>query len=216
MSHFASAADFTSPQTDGTDPRVQRNDSGACQPGIRPPLTHCASTNAIAYARPGAVQSLVRPGTPSMATFLPARGDAPISALRVEAGALVESANCRVKDLPAGARIGYGGSFVATAPDADGRSCGRLRRWYPAPAFEQGQSDRRGSVCADRRHRLDGPDDDRYHRHRRSCVRATKSPCWDGKARLSLDAQQIARTAGTISYNVLCGISARVKRYYVD
>jgi alanine racemase len=33
---------------------------------------------------------------------------------------------------------------------------------------------------------------------------------------LSLDAQQIARMAGTISYNVLCGISARVKRFYVD
>jgi len=33
---------------------------------------------------------------------------------------------------------------------------------------------------------------------------------------LSLDAQQIARTAGTISYNVLCGISARVKRFYID
>jgi len=32
---------------------------------------------------------------------------------------------------------------------------------------------------------------------------------------VSLDAQQIARAAGTISYNVLCGISARVKRFYV-
>jgi alanine racemase len=32
----------------------------------------------------------------------------------------------------------------------------------------------------------------------------------------TLDAQQIARTAGTISYNVLCGISARVKRFYID
>ena len=32
----------------------------------------------------------------------------------------------------------------------------------------------------------------------------------------ALDAQQIARTAGTISYNVLCGIGARVKRFYVD
>jgi len=32
---------------------------------------------------------------------------------------------------------------------------------------------------------------------------------------ISLDAQQIAKTAGTISYNVLCGISARVKRVYV-
>ncbi len=33
---------------------------------------------------------------------------------------------------------------------------------------------------------------------------------------VSLDAQQIARTAGTISYNVLCGINARVKRFYTD
>ena len=33
---------------------------------------------------------------------------------------------------------------------------------------------------------------------------------------VTLDAQQIARIAGTISYNVLCGISARVKRIYVD
>jgi alanine racemase len=31
----------------------------------------------------------------------------------------------------------------------------------------------------------------------------------------SLDAQQIARLAGTISYSVLCGISARVKRIYI-
>jgi alanine racemase len=33
---------------------------------------------------------------------------------------------------------------------------------------------------------------------------------------LSIDAQQIARIAGTISYSVLCGIHARVKRIYVD
>ncbi len=32
---------------------------------------------------------------------------------------------------------------------------------------------------------------------------------------VSIDAQQIARTAGTISYGVLCGIHARVKRIYV-
>ena len=32
---------------------------------------------------------------------------------------------------------------------------------------------------------------------------------------LTIDAQQIARTAGTISYSVLCGIHARVRRIYV-
>jgi len=29
-----------------------------------------------------------------------------------------------------------------------------------------------------------------------------------------LDAQQIAKIAGTISYNILCGIGARVRRVY--
>ena len=33
---------------------------------------------------------------------------------------------------------------------------------------------------------------------------------------LSLDAQQIARIAGTISYTVLCGIGPRMQRIYVD
>jgi alanine racemase len=33
---------------------------------------------------------------------------------------------------------------------------------------------------------------------------------------VSIDAQQMAKWAGTISYAVLCGIHARVKRVYVD
>jgi alanine racemase len=31
----------------------------------------------------------------------------------------------------------------------------------------------------------------------------------------ALDAQQVAKVAGTISYNILCSISARVRRVYV-
>jgi alanine racemase len=35
----------------------------------------------------------------------------------------------------------------------------------------------------------------------------------EGEARI--DAQEIARVAGTISYSVLCAISSRVRRVYV-
>jgi len=35
----------------------------------------------------------------------------------------------------------------------------------------------------------------------------------EGEARL--EAPEIARVAGTISYNILCSISSRVKRVYV-
>ena len=33
---------------------------------------------------------------------------------------------------------------------------------------------------------------------------------------VSINAQQMAKWAGTISYAVLCGIHARVKRVYID
>ena len=33
---------------------------------------------------------------------------------------------------------------------------------------------------------------------------------------VSIDAQEIMKLAGTISYSVLCGISARVKRVFVE
>jgi alanine racemase len=48
-------------------------------------------------------------------------------------------------------------------------------------------------------------------------LRANDSVMLLGKeGSVSIDAQQMARTAGTISYAVLCGIHARVKRVYVD
>jgi alanine racemase len=33
---------------------------------------------------------------------------------------------------------------------------------------------------------------------------------------VSINAQEMAQTAGTISYNVLCGIKPRVERFYED
>ena len=36
-----------------------------------------------------------------------------------------------------------------------------------------------------------------------------------GEGEVSIDAQEMARVAGTISYSVLCGISSRVKRVYL-
>ncbi len=183
--------------------------------GIRPPLLHCASTNAIAYARPGATQSLVRPGHAIYGYVSQARGDAPASALRVEPALSWKARIVGIKDLPAGARIGYGGSFVATGP---------MRIAILAAGYADGISHRlsnKGKVIAGGRLAaiLGTVSMDL------TTIDITASPqlCAGDEITLlgregdvSLDAQQIARTAGTISYNVLCGISARVKRYYVD
>jgi alanine racemase len=215
MSHFASAADFTSPQTDEQIRRFNEIIANLVTFGIRPPLTHCASTNAIAYARPGAAQPLVRPGHAIYGYVSPARGDAPPSTLRVEPALAWKARIVAVKDLPAGARVGYGGSFVAQTP---------MRIAILAAGYADGISHRlsnKGKVIAGGRFAaivgtvsMD-----------LTTIDITAAPhlvpgdavtLLGAEGDVSLNAQQIARTAGTISYNVLCGISARVKRCYVD
>lgn len=215
MSHFASAADFTSEQTMEQIRAFNEMTVALAHYGIRPSLTHCASTNAIAYARPGSVNSLVRPGHAIYGYVSPARGDAPPSTLRVQPALSWKARIVAIKDLPASARIGYGGSFVAAGP---------MRIAVLAAGYADGISHRlsnKGKVIAGGRFApivgtvsMD-----------LTTIDITASPHLApgdevtllGREReLSLDAQQIARTAGTISYNVLCGIGARVKRYYID
>lgn len=215
MSHFASAADFTSEQTLEQIRAFNEMTAALAHYGIRPSLTHCASTNAIAYARPGSAHSLVRPGHAIYGYVSPARGDAPPSTLRVEPALSWKARIVAIKDLPANARIGYGGSFVAPGP---------MRIAVLAAGYADGISHRlsnKGKVIAGGRFApIVG-----HVSMDLTTIDITASPHLApgdevtllGREReLSLDAQQIARTAGTISYNVLCGISARVKRYYVD
>ena len=84
LSHFASAADFTSAQTE----EQIREFNGIWQElaglGVRPALMHFASTNAIAYPRRGAWLSLVRPGHAIYGYVSPARGAAPPPVLAVK------------------------------------------------------------------------------------------------------------------------------------
>jgi alanine racemase len=215
MSHFASAADFTSTQTD-EQIRAFNDVTGAlARLGIRPALTHCASTNAIAYARPGASNPLVRPGHAIYGYVSQARGAAPDPALRVEPALTWKTRIVAVKELPPGARVGYGGSFVAQGP---------MRIAVLAAGYADGISHRlsnKGKVIAGGRLApiLGTVSMDL------TTIDITPSPqlkpgdevtLLGREGDVSLDAQQIARTAGTISYNVLCGIGARVKRCYVD
>jgi alanine racemase len=215
LSHFASAADFTSPQT--AEQIVEFNGmwESLARLGVRPALMHFASTNAIAYPRRDAWLSLVRPGHAIYGYVSPARGHAPPACFSVKPALTWRARIVNVKELPAGAKVGYGGSFVASAP---------MRVAVLAAGYADGVPHRlsnKGKVIAGGRFApivgtvsMD-----------LTTIDITGSPELNagnevtllGQERdVSLDAQQIARTAGTISYNVLCGISSRVKRFYVD
>lgn len=215
MSHFASAADFVSAQTEEQIERFDEMTAALAALGVQPPFTHCAGTNAIAYARPGVVKTLARPGHAIYGYVSPARGHAPASALHVEPALSWKTRIVSVKDIPARARVGYGGSFVAPAP---------MRIAVLAAGYADGIPHRlsnKGKVIAGGRFAsiLGTVSMDL------TTIDITASPqlkpgdevtILGREGEHSLDAQQIARTAGTISYNVLCGISARVKRCYVD
>ena len=192
MSHFASATDFVSSQTEEQIAAFRKMAAELAVRGIHPPLMHFSSTNVS-----------------------PARGPAPTAVFTVKPALTWKTRIVTVKDVPEGAKVGYGGSFTAPAP---------MRLAVLAAGYADGVPHRlsnKGKVIAGGKFApivgtvsMD-----------LTTIDITSSPflrpgdevtLLGREGEVSLDAQQIAKTAGTISYNVLCGISARVKRFYTD
>lgn len=215
LSHFASAADFTTEQTEEQILEFDAVWQDLAGLGVRPALMHFASTNAIAYPRRRAWLSLVRPGHAIYGYVSPARGPAPPPVLIVKPALSWRARIISVKDIPAGSKIGYGGTFVAPTP---------MRLAVLAAGYADGLPHRlsnKGRVIAAGRFApivgtvsMDLTTIDITHSPQ--LQPGDEVTLLGSEGDVSLDAQQIARTAGTISYNVLCGISARVKRFYVD
>jgi alanine racemase len=215
LSHFASAADFSSPQTDEQIAAFDRIRKELSLAGVKPPVMHFASTNAVGYPRRAAWLSLVRPGHAIYGYLSQARGPAPAAVIAVKPVLSWRTRIIAVKDIPAGAKVGYGGTFVAPGP---------MRIAVLAAGYADGVPHRlsnRGKVIAGG---ILAPilgtvsmDLTTIDISRSPQLRAGDEVTLLGsEGGVSLDAQQIGRMAGTISYNVLCGISARVKRFYVD
>lgn len=215
MTHFASSSDFDSPQTEDQIEQFRRVRDALAEAGVRPRYTHMSSTNPLGYGRDASFCNLVRPGHAIYGYVSPARGaSAPALRLHVKPALTWRAAVLAVKDVEAGARIGYGGMHVTRVPSriailaagyADGiphRLGGRGRvivRGCYAPII--------GAVSMDL-----------------TTIDVTNCPPIEAgdsvmllgsEGDASIDAQQIAKLAGTISYSVLCGIHARVKRLYV-
>ncbi len=215
LSHFASAADFESSQTDDQIRVFNETVSDLERLGFRPALTHFSSTNAIAYPRAGARRSLVRPGHAIYGYVSPARGNAPAPVLTVKPVLSWRTKIIAVKDIPAGARVGYGGAFQASAPMRLAVLAAGYADGIPHRLSNKGKVIAGGRLCS-----IIGPVsmdlttiDITQSRH---LVPGDEVLLLGHDGDVHLDAQQIARVAGTISYSVLCGISARVKRFYVD
>lgn len=214
MTHFASAADYASNQTADQLAYFQALCARLRGAGVNAAKLHACSTNAIGYGRMEGWNNMVRAGHALYGYVSPARGEAPPQLLNVQPALTWKAKLLVVKDIPEGAPVGYGGTF--RAPHT--MRIGILGAGYADGIFHRLSN--RGKVIADGTltsilgaismdlTTIDlshtsalGPGDD-----------VTLLGC-EGEARL--DAQQIARVAGSISYNILCSISARVHRVYV-
>ena len=214
MTHFASAANYTSGQTESQVERFQAVTGALAAAGVRPDFLHLSSTIPVAYGRRPAWGSMVRPGHAIYGYVSPTRGEAPAPVLTVKPALSWKTVILAVKDLPENALVGYGGMYRTTRP---------TRIAVLAAGYADGIPHRlsnRGKVIADGKLApiIGAVSMDV------TTIDITASPQLkpgdtvtllgeDGETRI--DAQQIARTAGTISYSVLCGISARVKRVFV-
>ena len=214
MTHFASAADYTSAQTATQLAYFHDICEALRAAGIAVPHVHTSSTNAIGYGRTEGWHTLVRAGHALYGYVSPARGDAPPQLLDVKPALTWKAKLLAVKEVPEGALVGYGGSFRA----ARAMRIGILGAGYADGIFHRLSN--RGKVIADGKLTailgtvsMDLTTIDLSHTT--ALAAGDEVTLLGTEGECSIDAQQIAKVAGTISYNILCSISARVRRVYV-
>jgi len=214
MTHFASAADYTTSQTGGQLRYFHAICARLREAGATAAYRHTSSTSAIGYGRVEGWHNMVRAGHALYGYVSPARGEAPRQLLDVKPALTWKAKLLAVKDVPEGALIGYGGTFRAPHP----MRIGILGAGYADGVFHRLSN--RGKVIADGRLTsilgtisMDLTTIDLSHTTALAPGDDVTLLGVEGDTRL--DAQQIAKVAGTISYNILCSISARVRRVYV-
>ncbi len=214
MTHFASAADYSNPQTESQLVRFGFIRDSLESAGIRPAYIHMSSTIPLAYGRREAWGNLIRPGHAIYGYISPPRGEAPGRIVDVKPALTWKAAIIGVKDIPEGSYIGYGGMYRAAKPMRIAVLAAGYADGIPHRLSNRGRVIAAGKIV---------PIIGAVSMDVTTIDVTTCPPLKPGdsvtllgtEGDSTIDAQQIARTAGTISYSVLCGISARVKRVYL-
>lgn len=214
MTHFASAGNYQNGQTDQQIVAFESLVNLLAEAGVHPALIHLSSTIPVAYARRRSWRAMVRPGHAIYGYVSPVRGNAPAEIIDVAPALSWHASVLSVKDLPTGALVGYGGMFKTERP---------TRLAILAAGYADGIPHRlgnRGSVIVNGRL---APIVGAVSMDLTTIDITDTQPVNVGDAvtllgregSVVIDAQSIAKLAGTISYSVLCGIHARVKRIYI-
>jgi alanine racemase len=215
MTHFASSANYSSPQTAEQIASFEAVLKMLRAAGISPRYVHSSATIPVAYRRREAWGNLVRPGHAIYGYVSPVRGPAPTSALRVKPALTWKAAVLGMKELEPGALIGYGGMHRAERPMRIAVLAAGYADGIPHRLSNKGNVIAKGKLAPI----VGAVSMDLTTIDVTACPELQPGDSvmlLGSEGGVSIDAQQIARQAGTISYSVLCGISARVKRVYVE
>jgi len=213
MTHFASATDYESRQTEEQLGCFQRLLAVLAGAGIRPSLVHLASSAPVAYGMREAWGNMVRPGIALYGYVPAARGAAPPNVLRVKPVLQWKASVLTVKDLPAGFPVGYGALFRAPKPMRIAVISAGYADGVPHTLSNKGQV-----IAGGRLVRILGAVSMDV-----TTIDVTDCPplrpgdpvtLIGQEGGVSQDADELARAAGVISYAILCGISSRVRRIY--
>ena len=163
MTHFASVADFTTEQTDEQTCCFFQVAEGLQALGVRARYTHLSSTGGIAYRNRETWGNMVRPGHAIYGYVSPARSG-PVSSLKVKPAMCWKAAVLTVKEIPAGAQVGYGGIFHAPEPMQIAVLAVGYADGVPHRLSNRGRVIVCGKFAPNPWGRIDGSDDDRHHR----------------------------------------------------
>lgn len=213
MTHFASSADFTSTQTESQIARFTEVRDELANAGIVPDYLHMSSTNPVVLARTNTWCNLVRPGIALYGYWTAGRGAAPKPLVETRPVLSWKASIVTVKEIEQGAPVGYGAMYRASRD----MRIAVLGIGY-ADGLPHRLSNRGRIIAAGRLTQILGAVsmdlttiDISYAPHLQAGDTVTIIG-EEGDARQ--DARQLAHVAGTITYDVLCSISARVKRVY--
>ncbi len=156
MTHFASAGNYTSSQTDEQISLFDHVMEGLARTGVHPVLVHLSSTIPVAYGRRSAWRGLIRPGHAIYGYVSPARGHAPGKSVAGEAGAHVACDSSVGEGRFGGRADRIWRNVSRAAPDARGSFGGRVRGRHSAPAVESGQRHSERPTGADPGRGFDG------------------------------------------------------------
>jgi alanine racemase len=209
FTHFASADEPQKSTTDEQIFRFNRLLSELEKLGIRPPIVHAGNSAGSLYY-PQAWYDAVRPGNaiyglnPSQEAPLP-EGFEPALAWKTRLTS--------VKTLPPGSGISYNHRYVTQSFEKIGASAvgyaDGLRRKLDNVALVRGHRVKQvGIVCMDQT--MWQLDDVPEAQVGDEVVLIGQQ----GDERIT--AEEVAASWGTINYEVVCGLSARVPRYYID